>query len=60
MGSHSDPILVPIKETCRLLGIGPTTVFKLIKNKRLEAVKIAPKATRITMRSIRAIAGEVA
>lgn len=58
MHTTSAPILVSVKEACRLLGLGNTTIYELIKSKRLEAIKIAPKATRISMRSIKALAGE--
>ena len=50
-----DPLLVPPKEAWRLLGIGPTTGYKLIAEGKLEVVKIG-RGTRLTMRSIRALA----
>ena len=49
------PLLVPPKDACKLLGIGNTSLYSLIKQKRLEVVKFG-KATRITMASVRALA----
>lgn len=52
----SPALLVPPKEACRLLGIGNTKLYELIGAKKLEAVKLGRKSTRITMDSIRALA----
>ena len=43
---HSDkvntdrPITVTVPEACRLSGYGPTTVWRLIKERRLKAVRV--------------------
>ena len=54
-----DPLLVSVKEARRLLGVGNTKAYQLIREKKLKVVKFG-KATRITMESIRAAAGESA
>ncbi|WP_197531974.1 helix-turn-helix domain-containing protein [Paramagnetospirillum magneticum] len=50
------PILVAPKYACLLLGVGNTHLYKLINQKKLDVVKIG-KSTRITMESIRVLAG---
>jgi excisionase family DNA binding protein len=52
------PILITPKETCRLLGIGNTKLYSLIKAKRLSIVKIG-RATRIPLESIYAFASSL-
>ena len=49
------PLLVAPKDACKILGIGNTTLYALIKQKKLDVVKFG-KATRITMKSIHALA----
>ena len=50
-----NPLLIPVKEACRILNLGNTTIYKLINQKKLEVVKFG-KATRITVKSINALA----
>ncbi|ARJ66791.1 hypothetical protein WV31_14485 [Magnetospirillum sp. ME-1] len=52
----STPLLVAPKAACALLSVGNTKLYELIGQKKLEVIKFG-KATRITMASIRAIAG---
>jgi hypothetical protein len=51
----SDRLLVTIKETKRVTSLGHTTVFALIKAKKLETVKIG-RRTLVTWASIVALA----
>jgi excisionase family DNA binding protein len=37
---QDEPVWVTVKRTCRLVGIGPTTVYKLIGLGKLKTVKI--------------------
>ena len=52
-----EPICISINETARVLGIGRTKVYELIKAGRLETVKI-DRRTTVRTASIRALAGE--
>jgi len=51
------PICISINETVRVLGIGRTKVYELIKDGRLEVVKI-DRRTMVRTASIRTLAGE--
>ena len=53
-----DPELVDPREASRLLSLGKTKTFELIRNGTLESVKIG-KARRVRLRSIRSL-GHVA
>ena len=44
-------LLVPVSELCRLIGIKRTTAFALIKNGRVETVKLGAKRL-VTLSSI--------
>ena len=55
MNNDLSPLLVAPKAATRLLGVGNTKLYQLIKEKKLEVVKFG-KATRITMESIQALA----
>ncbi len=57
MKSAPETLLVTVPVACQMLGIGETTGWKLIKTGQLKAIKIAPKATRVTMESVRRLAG---
>jgi len=48
----NDPILISINETCAKLRIGRSTLYKLVKAKKLDIKKISPKCTRVTVASI--------
>jgi excisionase family DNA binding protein len=48
------PYLVDVREATRLLGIGKTSLYKLLKNRALESRSMGRK-TLITMASIRAL-----
>lgn len=49
------PILVTIPEACRLIGIGRTRLYELIREQRIEGVKIG-KRTLIRYASLEALA----
>jgi excisionase family DNA binding protein len=55
MADILEPLTVTVQETCRLVGVRPTTVYKLIKEGRLEARKVLDR-TVITYRSIKRLA----
>jgi excisionase family DNA binding protein len=48
-----EPLLEPIPETQRQLGMGRSTIYEVIKANQLEAVKIG-RSTRIVVASRRA------
>jgi excisionase family DNA binding protein len=53
------PLTVSIRQVCALTGLGPTSIWALIKNGRLEAVR--PKGLRRTLiryESLRQFLGE--
>lgn len=50
-------LLLSVADTQRVLGVGKTKVFDLIKRGHLQTVKIG-RSTRIKASSVRAIAGE--
>ena len=52
----TSPLLVTVQEACRLLSCGKTHLFVMINKGLLERRKVG-NATRITMRSIRELAG---
>lgn len=51
-----EPLLATVAETRQLLRIGKTQVFQLLRDDVLERRKVSG-STRITMRSIRKLAG---
>lgn len=51
------PLLLPISETCKALGIGRSTVYRLIQEGALATVKVG-RRTLVRTASIRALAGE--
>lgn len=55
--SENAKLLVTIMEAAALLSVGRSTIYKLINEGDLAVVKIGCSA-RITMASIRAVAGE--
>lgn len=58
--THTDTArLYSINDTCRILGIGRTTVYKLISQNQLLTVKIG-RSTRVQASSINAVVGDVA
>jgi hypothetical protein len=38
---QKNPLTIPVAEACRLSGLGPTTVWKFIRDGRLDVVRIA-------------------
>ena len=55
MNHPNTALVVPPKEAEQLLNIGHTTLYRLIKQKKLTVIKIG-RATRVTVASIRAFA----
>ncbi len=53
------PILVTIPEACRLVGLGRTRLYDLLRERQIEAVKIG-KRTLVKYSSLQALAGEQA
>lgn len=53
--SQDDRLLVSIKETARILGIGRSTVWSMIGRGDLKTCKLG-RARRVTLESIRALA----
>lgn len=51
----SPPILVTIPEACRLIGIGRTRLYELIRAQQIDGVKIG-KRTLIRYESLQALA----
>jgi excisionase family DNA binding protein len=53
-----EPILVGVDEACAKLRIGRSTLYQLVKAKKLDIKKLGPKCTRVTIESInRYVAG---
>lgn len=50
----NEPLLVSTKEACRLLGIGNTTLYALVKSDSLAVVRIG-RRTLVTMVSIKSL-----
>lgn len=46
-----------IRDTCRVLKIGSTTCWKLIRNGSLQAVRLSSRCTRVTEASIVSLIG---
>jgi len=51
------PLLVTVKDARRILGVGTTTIYRLIKSGALETRKIGAR-TLVTMKSVRRVAEE--
>lgn len=51
--------LYSINDTCRILGVCRTTVYKLISQNQLLTVKVG-RSTRVRASSINAVVGEAA
>jgi excisionase family DNA binding protein len=56
--SQPQPLVVTIHEACRLIGFSRSTVWRMIKDKQLEVVRIGG-GTRIRMESIYHLLGEI-
>jgi excisionase family DNA binding protein len=54
-----EPVLLPVPDTCRALGVGKTKLYDLLKSGDLKSITIGRKRL-ICASSIRALAGEVA
>ena len=54
---EDQPLLATTRQACKMLNCGRTTVFDLLNQGVLERVKIG-RATRVTVRSIAALAGQ--
>lgn len=50
-----EPLLVSVAEACRLLGVARTTIYAMIADGRLEAVKVRRRRL-VRVASIRAVA----
>lgn len=46
------PRFLTIKQTCEALQVGKTTVYSLIRDGKLKAVRIGTRCTRIPLESI--------
>jgi excisionase family DNA binding protein len=53
-GSGLRPLAVPVKVACELVGVGNTTMYELIKQKRVETTNIG-KRRLILYRSLEAL-----
>jgi len=51
-----EPITLSIADTCKALGIGRNSVYKLLAEQRLDAIKVGSR-TLIRADSIRRLAG---
>ena len=49
-----EPITVTVKDACRVSGLGPTTVWRLISEEKLQTVKIGGR-TLVTVASLKAL-----
>ena len=54
--THFEPALVRIEPACRYLGVGRSKLYELIREGKLEAVKIG-KSARITTASLKRLSG---
>jgi hypothetical protein len=52
-----EPLVVSVKDAGHMLGISRSTVFELLASNALERVKINGSITRVTIASIRKLAG---
>jgi predicted DNA-binding transcriptional regulator AlpA len=50
--SSTRPIVVRPKEAKRMLGVGKTTLFEMLRDGRLVKVKLGPRAVGVTVESI--------
>ena len=48
-----EPILVTVEEAGRLLGLGPSTVYELIAQKVVPAVRFSKRCTRVPVDALR-------
>jgi excisionase family DNA binding protein len=49
---NDEPKVVRVQDAARLLGLGRSTVWRYIQEKRIEVIHIGPRATRIRMDTI--------
>ena len=49
-----DQLFISVAEACRALGLGKTTIYSLINDKRLDARKLG-RRTLITIASVRCL-----
>ncbi len=54
IGQEVEPLLQTVEGTARVLNVGRSTVYELLKSNELEAVKIG-RSRRITTASIKAM-----
>jgi hypothetical protein len=41
VGEHLEPLAVTVRRACELSGLGPTSIWALLRDGRLEAVRVA-------------------
>jgi excisionase family DNA binding protein len=56
--THFEPALVKIEPACRYLDVGRSKLYELIRDGKLEAVKIG-KSARITTASLKSFVGSL-
>ena len=54
-----EPLLVPPKVAFHILSVGRTTGFAMLKDGRLEKVRLGPRSIGVTMASIRRVAANL-
>jgi excisionase family DNA binding protein len=54
-----DPVSVTIPDACKAIGVGRTTVYELIDDGKLDAIKVGGRRL-IKVSSIRRLVGEAA
>jgi excisionase family DNA binding protein len=52
---NPEAMVVSIPDAARLLGLSSTTIWQYIKEKRIDAIHIGPRCTRIRMETIKRI-----
>jgi len=53
-----EPLLLPIPDACRVLGVGKTNLYKLVAEERLRIVKLG-RLSRVPMADLRALAADL-
>lgn len=53
----AQPLLISISQAARLLGVSRPTVYRFIREARLERIELGSRTVRLRLNDVRALAG---
>lgn len=53
----AQPLLISISQAARLLGVSRPTIYKFVREGRLERIELGSRTVRLRLNDVRALAG---